>query len=54
MLTEKELQLLIQFTKNRENLDTLETVLEESFFCLIKKLDSKLDIVDKSFSVDII
>lgn len=52
MLTEKELQLLIQITKNRKKLDTLETIVEESFFILIKELDSQFNIVDKSFSVD--
>lgn len=52
MLTEEELQLLIQITKNRKKLNTLEPIVEESFFILIKELDSKFDIVDKSFSVD--
>lgn len=52
MLTEKELQLLIQITKNRKNLDKLKTIVDQSFFSLIKELDSKFDIVDESFSVD--
>lgn len=52
MFTEIELQLLIQFTKNRNKLDTVETILEKSFFCLIKELDSKSNIVNEPFSVD--
>lgn len=52
MFTEKEIQLLIQFTKKRNSLDKAEMILEKSFFCLIKELDSKSNIVDEPFSVD--
>lgn len=52
MFTEKEIQLLIQFTKKRKKLDKVEMVLEKSFFSLIKELDSKSNVVDEPFSVD--
>lgn len=52
MSPENELQLFIQFTKNRKGLEELETILDDSFLTLIKKLDSKLDIIDESFSIN--
>lgn len=52
MFKEKEIQLLIKFTKNRKNIDEAEHILEESFVSLIKELDSKSNIIDKPFSID--
>ncbi|GEM_PF-3219128 len=52
MFKEKEIQLLIEFTKNREKIMAAEFILEESFLSLIKELDSKSNIVDKPFSID--
>ena len=54
MFTEKELELFIQLTKNRKKLDSLESVSEKSFVTVIKKLDSKSNIVDECFSVDVV
>lgn len=52
MFKEKEIQLLIEFTKNRKKIDAADLILEESFVTLIKKLDSESNIIDKPFSVD--
>ena len=54
MFTEKELELFVQFTKNRKKIDTAENISEESFFPVIKELDSKSNIVDESFSIDVV
>lgn len=53
MFTEKEMQLLIEFTKNREKTEKIQNIVEESFLTLIKKFDCNLNIVDESLPVRI-